>query len=174
MTDSAIVDVESLTPSGKNLVAELHLLADARSAVAMYGAEMAARRAAFDEENALLVTTLAAAGKREQELDARVRALALEHFIETTDKNPIPGVSIRMTRRVEYDRGEAFAWALLSNQLCLELDTSAFEKLVKAGMPCRAAQVVAEPQVTIAKDLRGALGLEPTPAPVFEGEAQPA
>jgi alkanesulfonate monooxygenase SsuD/methylene tetrahydromethanopterin reductase-like flavin-dependent oxidoreductase (luciferase family) len=130
-------------------------VADLREGLAVRRALWDAARKAFDEEHAEL---LAEIGERNQHLvDAEfdLRASALTVFSATEDKHPTPGVSIRVTTRVVYDRDEALAWAKAKG-VALTLDAKAFEGLAKHDRDLPAS-VVEDPQATIAKDLRAAL-----------------
>ena len=83
--------------------------------------------------------------------EAKLRELTLEAYAGTGDKAPVIGVGIREVTKLEYDKTVAFKWAT-EHIMALKLDTTAFEKIVKAS-PLDFVKIYQEPQATIATQL---------------------
>lgn len=66
------------------------------------------------------------------EAETKLRELTLKAYAETGEKAPEVGVGIRVVPTLEYDGKEALTWGL-EHKLALKLDTSGFEKMVKAN-----------------------------------------
>ena len=130
-------------------------VAELREGLANLQLVVKAAQQAFMAAHADLLSDLTVRTEAVATAEAELRAVALERFSATEDKAPVPGVSIRVQKRIVYDRDEALAWAKAKG-VALALDTKAFEGLAKhdRSLP---AQVVDEPQATIARDLRAAL-----------------
>lgn len=96
--------------------------------------------------------------------ETKLRAMAITRFHTTDEKNPAPGVGIRLVREVEYDPTIALEWARVQG-LALQLDRKAFEKIaLSTKLPCATIAIV--PQATLAKDLGAALAkVDPPKAP---------
>jgi len=86
-----------------------------------------------------------------QDAEATLRELTLIAYAETGNKAPAPGLGIREVTKLEYDTKVAFTWAV-EHTMALRLDTSAFEKIVKAS-PLDFVTVSQVPQATIATQL---------------------
>jgi len=86
-----------------------------------------------------------------QEAEAKLRELALQAYAETGNKAPAVGVGIRERTVLTYDGKIAFDWAK-AHKMALKLDTSAFERIVKADPPDFVG-ITTEPQATIATEL---------------------
>ena len=81
-----------------------------------------------------------------------------EEYARTDNKKPAPGVEVKLFKRLDYDAGEALAWAR-SKQMCLvpeALNIAAFKKIAQAT-PLPFVFYHEEPQVTIATKLDEAL-----------------
>ena len=91
------------------------------------------------------------------EAEAEIKEMALAVYHETQNKNPTPGVAIRMNRLAVYDDEDAFAWAL-EHQLALvpeSLNEKEYKNLVlNKHAP---GEVKEEPVAQIARDLAKAL-----------------
>ena len=83
--------------------------------------------------------------------EAKLRELTLQAYAETGDKAPMVGVGIREVTKLDYDKEVAFKWAT-EHVMALKLDTTAFEKIVKAS-PLDFVFQYLEPQATIATQL---------------------
>ena len=143
-------------------------VAELREGLATLQLEVKAAQQAFALAHADLLSDVAIRAAAVTTAEAELRAVALERFSATEDKAPAPGVSIRIQKRIQYDREQALAWAKakfyapwstsigVAAGVALTLDTKAFEGLAKHDRTVP-AQVIDEPQATIAKDLRAAL-----------------
>jgi len=82
-----------------------------------------------------------------------LREMTIIAYQETGNKKPAPGVSVRMTKKAEYNATEALLWAK-KHDACLSLDEKAYKTALIAGIFADApGRVVEEPQATIAKEL---------------------
>ena len=106
---------------------------------------------AFNKANQGLFDTLTQASAEVAEVEATLRELTLLAYAETGDKAPVPGVGIREVTKLDYDKATAFRWAT-EHVLALKLDTTAFEKIVKAT-PLDFVRIYQEPLATIATQL---------------------
>ena len=86
--------------------------------------------------------------------DARVRELALASYAATGSKQPAKGVTIRVGKRLVYDRIKASEWARANAPALFALDIKAWEKAAPT-LPDAPIEVVEEPSVAIASDLAG-------------------
>lgn len=92
--------------------------------------------------------------------EGKVRTLALDAYVETGDKHPCPGVTIKERTVVEYEMGDALGWAK-DHRLCLvpeSLDVKAFERTITTlpELPMWVT-VRTEPIPALAQDLDKAL-----------------
>ena len=106
---------------------------------------------AWNKTNQGLLDALTQAGAEVAEVEATLRELTLKAYDETGDKTPVAGVGIREVTRLEYDKTVAFKWAT-EHVMALKLDTTAFEKIVKAS-PLDFVMIYQEPMATIATQL---------------------
>ena len=106
---------------------------------------------AWNKTNQGLLDALTQAGAEVAEVEATLRELTLKAYAETGDKTPVAGVGIREVTRLEYDKTVAFKWAT-EHVMALKLDTTAFEKIVKAS-PLDFVMIYQEPMATIATQL---------------------
>jgi len=128
--------------------------------VASYREKLASLKTARDvayqqwqKDNELLLKDLAETSAVLEEEEATLRVHALIEYGETQNKNPAPGVSVKIFIRLDYEAKEALAWAI-NHTVALQLDKKLFENLVKA-MPVKPDFVTSreEPQAQIASDL---------------------
>lgn len=84
--------------------------------------------------------------------DAKVRELALAAFAENGSKQPSKWVTIRVNKRLRYDRTEASEWARVNAPAFFTLDVKAFEKAA-LSLPGAPVEVIEEPSVAVASDL---------------------
>jgi len=93
------------------------------------------------------------------DLENSVRDLALRAFSQDkTNKQPAPGVGIRVTTSPDYDKAAAFGWAK-THGLALQLDTKAFNDICKSDSTRPDFVTITEtPVATIATDLTSLLG----------------
>lgn len=104
-------------------------------------------RQLYDARNAAL--------SKVSEEEAFLRELTVTAYLADGNKKPAPGVGIRMVKTVEYDRHEAYLFALKSGT-CLSLDAKAFEAMIKKADPLAVpswVKIMDAPQATIAKEL---------------------
>jgi hypothetical protein len=87
-----------------------------------------------------------------QQAEDELRSLVLDRFMANGDKNPLPGISIKIFKQYVYDVQEARSWAMLGAPSLLVLDTKLFEKLAP-DMPGAPIAVLDNPKVMLAKDL---------------------
>ena len=135
----------------EELLAQIKVVAQARR----ISQEMADKRQAlYDEfisQHTEFFADVATAKSRVEVIEAQLRKLTLQAYAETGNKAPAKGVGIREVTKLEYDTKVAFDWAK-AHKMALKLDTTAFEKIVKADTP-EFVKVTTEPQATIATDL---------------------
>ncbi len=87
--------------------------------------------------------------------EAALREAAVAEYVATGSKAPAPGVGIRVTKGLQYDAAQAFAWAK-DTGMALVLDKKAFEKIAPAAnLPF--VVTIEVPSATIATDLDAAL-----------------
>src|SRR3990167_809369 len=85
-----------------------------------------------------------------------LRSQAVADYVLTAacgkeNKNPIPGIEIKLFQEIRYDPTEAFVWAKEHN-LALALDVKAFEKIAKTS-PLGFVAMAQIPRAQIASDL---------------------
>lgn len=137
-------------------VAELR---DARKTAAQVAEELAAKRAAFDAENAVLLSTAKLADEAVRAAETSVRAVAAAEYEKTQEAKLCPGVTVKLFETLHYEPSAALAWAR-EHQMALipeSLDKKAFEKIAKAANGVGGSYIIVEPRVTIAADLDAAL-----------------
>jgi hypothetical protein len=133
----------------------LAALADARVNAEQTKTDLAAAKASFDRSHATLILLAKHDSAKVEELDAKVRALALAAYAESKDAKPAPGISIGLGKRIalSYDDKTALAWARETG-IALALDTKAFEKVAEATDLDFVTKTEVETQrVAIASDL---------------------
>lgn len=122
--------------------------------------ELAVAEARFREENVELFRRARVATELRTALEQVIRDEARMEFLETGDKNPGPGVSIRLNKRLEYDETSATNWAFRNSLACLTLNKKAFEEKAKEET-LLFVKVVTEPTVCISSDLFSILHTDP-------------
>jgi hypothetical protein len=87
------------------------------------------------------------------EAEDKLRELTLKAYSETGNKAPEIGVGIRVVTILKYRKQEALTWAM-EHKMALKLDTSGFEKTVKANpLTFPFVTITDEPTATIATEL---------------------
>ena len=86
-------------------------------------------------------------------LESEIRAAAQEQYVLDKQKHPCPGLNIAVETGYEFDANTALAWAK-DHQLCLVLDTKAFEALCKTTSRPPFVSITTAPKAKIAADLR--------------------
>jgi len=113
----------------------------------------------FNQQHAELIESLCKARNDCTQEEARLRELTLAAYAATDDKKPAKGVSVKLTKSLNYDVEEARSWALTENPGFLELDIKGFEAWAmivakrKQEIKGLKLKIVETPQATIAKEL---------------------
>jgi hypothetical protein len=111
--------------------------------------------ARFREQHVHLIEAARVATELRTQLEQVIRDEARMEFLATGDKNPAPGVSIRLNKRLQYDEASATSWAFRNALSCLTLNKKAFEEAAQAkDLPF--VEVVTDPTVAISTNLFGA------------------
>lgn len=154
-------------------------VADARDVAAGFDQMVSEKRAAFDAANAELLRQQAAARARRDAAEQELRALALATYQTTREKNPAPGVVVKVGQSLVYDDALALAWAHETGLALVpeSVDRKALEKIAKAT-PLPFVSYEEKPVVTLATDMEAALFLagppeRPAPEPVPEAAPEP-
>lgn len=84
----------------------------------------------FEDENRDLINELNEINQKQEEIKQFAREKALEEYSKTGNKKLQYGLGIRVLTKLEYDEERALKWAFAHN-LCLTLDTKAFERIAK-------------------------------------------
>lgn len=126
-------------------------------------AVLASREAAFRQTIATETAELEAVKTQLALAERTVKELALDAFrADPANKQPAPGVGIRVSRSVEYDRATFLTWAKQKGLFLIpeSLDTKALEKFLLGQEPGSLDvpyRIVEEPVATLASDLTKAL-----------------
>jgi hypothetical protein len=113
----------------------------------------------FNEQYKPLFDARSDVMNRITEIEASVRDEAIKTYNETGDKQPMPGVTVKMFTKIDYDRGKAFDWAK-EHKIALMLDTKAFDSLCKTASKPEFVEVKEEPKAMIATDLSKVIPVE--------------
>ncbi len=113
----------------------------------------------WENTNTFLIVGLREAMEAQTRAEEALREAGLKEYEASKDsegngnKQPFPGVGIRVRERVVYDKGEALLWAI-DHKIALLLDSRVFEHLMKAspGLP-DFVDIQEEVTATIATDL---------------------
>jgi len=105
----------------------------------------------FDEDHKKLIEKKIELQKSMSDLVINIQTAALKEYKETENKKPYPGIGIRVIPKLEYDEGNAMAWAK-KHDLALCLDKRAFENLAKT-QPFDFVKIKDNPKVTISANL---------------------
>lgn len=145
--------------TSQSILALAQVVAERRREQAALMAKVAQLREEFNALNALLFDQYADAKARTEEAERHCKEQASAVWAATGDKEPAPGVKVKMRTTLVYDPADALQWAKGAG-LALQLDTKAFEKIAKATpVPC--VTITEEPQATLATDLDTALAEVP-------------
>ena len=131
---------------------QIKVVAEARAKEQVHKGVVDDLRFLWEKSNATILTTVAQAKVDVSVEEAKLREPTLKAYAETGDKAPAPGVGIRERTVLTYDNKVAFDWAK-AHKMALKLDTSAFEKIVKADTP-DFVKVSTEAIATIATELK--------------------
>ena len=151
------------TAASSTILDRLRALRDARERLADLQGEMRRRSEASTAENAALRVNIdAEAGVVEVEADA-VRAMGLTlYHADPANKQPAPGLTVKVMTGVEYDEPKALAWGLEKGiAVTHALDKKAFKSIAptldEATKDRLQIKETATATVTIATDLAKAL-----------------
>ena len=137
----------------EQLKEQIKIVAEARQREGKFKELKSSAYADWENRNRALIQSCAVANQQTIESEARLRELTLQVYAETGNKAPAIGVGIREVTKLEYDAKVAFNWAV-EHKMALKLDTSGFEKIVKAS-PLDFVKITTEPQATISANLEG-------------------
>lgn len=128
---------------------------EARCGSAILQERLEAERQTFEQSIAALAKIAKDAIATLQAEEQTLRELVSARYKATGEKQPTPGVEVRIVKTLEYDQAAAFAWAK-STGMALTLDRKAFEQIALAS-PVAGATVKELPRVRIAQDLTKAV-----------------
>lgn len=140
-----------------------------RATVARNRGALAEVREAFNRSHAGLITLAAEAEQALLEAETQLKGAAEAHFRTTGEKNPAPGVAIRIMAVLSYEEAAALAWAKDTGLALVPetFDRKALEKIAKAtDLPF--VTITAEGRATLAADLEAALQLAADVQPTTE------
>ena len=102
----------------------------------------------WQEDHKYLTDSIVNTSEILTQAEATLRAMTLAAFCETGNKNPAPGVAVKIFQTFAYDPKEALKWAM-SHQVALSLDKKSFEAFAKAT-PLDFVTINEEPRAQIA------------------------
>ncbi len=147
----AEVHSEVGAPTLADLITEL---ASARGWLALRKNSIEIARKRWEAEHSDKLDALEAAKERVNEAERAVRTATHAAYLASGDKKPHAAVGIRMTTIISYNEADARAWAMDNLKMALKLDTTAFDKAVRAKLvPADIASIEEVAQTTIASDL---------------------
>ncbi len=135
----------------EQLKEQIKVVAEARKLAQAEKMIVAELREKWETENHTVLDLADKSLEGMREAETKLRELTLKAYAETGNKAPAPGVSIRVRTILSYLGSKALEWAM-EHKMALKLDTSAFEKIVKAT-PLDFVTITQEPQATIATKL---------------------
>lgn len=107
----------------------------------------------WEQEHAGLLKDLADNVLTLAEAEAKLRESTLTAYQETGEKQPAPGVSVKMFQTLDYDPQRAYRWAC-EHKIALSLDKKAFESFAKTSFtPLDFVAINEEARAQIASDL---------------------
>ncbi len=130
---------------------QIAVVAEVRAVAKMISGVVKEARLEWEEANSPILQQDSLAREDVSVAEDLLRALTLIDYGVTGNKAPAVGVGIREVIKLDYDQKVAFDWAK-SHKMALKLDTSAFEKIIKAT-PVDFVKITTEPQATIATNL---------------------
>lgn len=138
-----------------NDIARLHAL---RENLVFLKYTKAASYADWLDNNAGLINVIAHRTNEINDLEAQVKAHALNVYLLTGDKRPYPGVEVKLFATLDYKLEDALPWAQ-THQMALELNKRVFEAIASgpAGQSMAFVTRGEEPRAQIARDLSKAL-----------------
>ncbi|MCP3684421.1 MAG: hypothetical protein GY861_17215 [bacterium] len=112
------------------LPVELNKVAGKRVVLAGLKEKKAKLMEKFQEDNKPLFEEIAKTQEALEEVEMKVKELALAEYKETGEKKLHGGIGIRIMQKLDYEEEKAFEWAK-AHKICLKLDAKTFEKLAK-------------------------------------------
>jgi len=138
----------------EEIKAQIKVVVEARQAATKAIEAKKVSFAEWEEQNRELIAKATQALATVGEAEGLLRSLTVQAFKETGNKEPAPGVGIREVAILDYEDKAAFKWAVEHN-MALQLNTKAFEKLVKTEPDAfDFVKITKKPQATIAADLK--------------------
>lgn len=156
------------------LLVRVSALRDLRRTQAERDAALAEKRAAFEQEHAVLIETAKLARDAVAAAETAIKAVAAERYAVTKDAKLCPGILVKEFDVLHYDADAALAWAR-ETKMALDperLNVKAFEKIAKAAPGIAGSYLVVEPRVQLASDLDAALFSASTPENVVAAGAE--
>lgn len=135
----------------------LRRLAEVRRDYAQAKTNLVEAQKAFEANHASTIAMVATLGTKLEAEDAAVREIAAAHYRATQEKQPTPGVTVKVTTVLQYDEVLALGWAR-ENGAALKLDRAGFDQIAKA-LPLPFVTRSEAPAVSIARDLDAVLGV---------------
>jgi hypothetical protein len=117
-------------PYAVTLDEALQTVITARQQYSIVHTQVQQLREAWASQYAPLLQEEALQKQTVHQVEAMLRALAVEIYQSTDRKEIAPGVKVREMTRLIYDPQEALTWAI-THQMALILDVKAFEQLAK-------------------------------------------
>ena len=114
------------------LINQIQVVARAREKVVAAKKARHDAQVAWEESNASLFQAEVVASGGCAGAESLLRDFTIEAYNLTGNKQPVPGVGIRETTKLEYDPKVALNWGIEHHGIALKLDTKAFETVVKA------------------------------------------
>mgnify|MGYP001576195760 CR=1 FL=1 len=158
-TDTALAaqeaEISESAPKGKTLLTLVEDVDKARTDYAGLKADLDAKRKVFDIEHAPLIDAVGLAGQEVAVAETACRIAAVNWYILTgkQHKQPLPGVGIRVLRKVIYDAKEAGRWCREHNMF-MAVEWKLFERFAKDNPETVACVTLEEElQATIAPNL---------------------
>lgn len=137
-----------MNTTGQRLVWDL--MEKRQNAVAAY-ADYRRAFAEFEASNAVLIEKRNEAQVQLDAAEAALRIWAVDQYMATGQKRPLPGVEIKLGKALVYDPAQALQWAL-EHRVALSLDKKVFERVAEASCPAL-VKVEEKPVAYIATDL---------------------
>jgi hypothetical protein len=160
---------DTVTHPTDNIRGAAEALHAARQRQAAAAQALAEKQAAFDAEHAEVIAEVGTAKQVVELTEKLLRELVVAHYRTTKDKQPLPGVGVKVGTVYEFERKAAFEWAK-GKGLCItpeQLDIAAFTDLCKsASNRPEFVKVIEDPKANIAADLTKTLTAVAAPVTV--------
>lgn len=141
---------------------DIRKLADLRDEFSKIDGELETSRQAWLEENAELIMKRSAIDDQIKTEEVFIRKFTVDEYVNTGNKNPAPGIQIKIVEKLTYDEAEGVKWAIENNAPgVLKIAKAKFDKAMKGeaakGKVPLFVKMTKEPQAQIATDLRKAI-----------------